>query len=1098
MSEVELHTYIDEITGMIEGSSYDIAIAHCKHILGRYPKYIEAYRMIGKAALEKEDDGMALDIFQRVLAADPEDFVARVGMSIIYDRQGDMDKAIWHMERAYDLMPSNGVIQGELKRLYAHRDGIEPTRISLTRGALARMYTQGDLYPEAIADINQMLQEQPDRLDLQVLLVQALWRNEQRIEAAEWAQKILRQLPYCLTSNLILGEVWHSDAQNVESEVPLRRAQQIDPENSFAAKFFGAASPLPAQTVMIERYEEPYSSMSGGAAMSTPPIDEVPDWLRGLTDVTATPQLTGREASPQLPTGLHMPDTGPLQTEAPDWLQGLVSATDQVAEPPAQPTPAAAAEAEPDWLTQMRSMADQPEAEAPQVDESADVPNWLNNLNAAQPAVEEEMPPAAPSAEAETPDWLSNLGGTEASVPPAQPSSEADMPDWLSNLAGAGSAVPPAQPSSEADMPDWLSNLAGAGSTVPAAQPSGESEMPDWLSNLGGAESAHVPPAEPSSESETPDWLSNLGGAEANVPPAQPSSEAEVPDWLRQLGTGSLDIESTEAPAEPAGEMPDWLANLKPSVGETKSAVADPDWLSSIKQADNVPPLEPAPLEVPEEMSSPDDALAFLARLSAGKEDQLRAQAQQEADVRMNEIMGRKTPVQPEKPVVAAKPTPPPEPAPLEMPEEMSSPDDALAFLARLSAGKEDQLRAQAEQEAAVRMNEIMGRKTPAQPEKPVIPQPPAAVKPTPPPEPAPLEVPEEMSSPDDALAFLARLSAGKEDQLRAQAEQEADVRMNEIMGRKAAPPVKKPVAQPEPVQPPAKPPITLSESVKAPAAKLAAHFERPALPLKPVEPSVTAQPAMSQEEALAFVQNIASDKESKMTHLRPSQPAEPVQSKTKPEPEPIAPVSFAAPVTPPEPPAPAEPVAAVQPLMSTGQPSTSVLLPVWWWTQVADDEGEEPIVELPEPYHSPRSMVATQSGAPSAPVKRASGMLTPARETAAPKLGTAPLAAPTPAKPTVNVEPLLARLQADANDRDARLELARAWWSSGNRDQALEHYSTLVAAGAHSDETLNDLERIVEIDDRADWHRLLGDVCMKSGKLTRALEAYHHALEKL
>jgi tetratricopeptide (TPR) repeat protein len=172
------------------------------------------------------------------------------------------------------------------------------------------------------------------------------------------------------------------------------------------------------------------------------------------------------------------------------------------------------------------------------------------------------------------------------------------------------------------------------------------------------------------------------------------------------------------------------------------------------------------------------------------------------------------------------------------------------------------------------------------------------------------------------------------------------------------------------------------------------------------------------------------------------------------------------------------------------------VLLPAWWWTQVAGDEGEEPIAELPEPYHSPRAMVATQSGAPAASAKRDRGA--PAREVAPPKPGTAPLVVPQPAKPSVNVEPLLARLQTDANDHDARLELARAWWSSGNRDQALEHYSALVASGAHTGESLNDLERIAEIDDRADWHRLLGDVCMKSGKLTRALEAYHRALEKL
>jgi hypothetical protein len=41
------------------------------------------------------------------------------------------------------------------------------------------------------------------------------------------------------------------------------------------------------------------------------------------------------------------------------------------------------------------------------------------------------------------------------------------------------------------------------------------------------------------------------------------------------------------------------------------------------------------------------------------------------------------------------------------------------------------------------------------------------------------------MPSADDALAFLTRLAAGKEDQLRTQAEQEAETCMAEIMGRK-------------------------------------------------------------------------------------------------------------------------------------------------------------------------------------------------------------------------------------------------------------------------------------------------------------------------
>ncbi|HZY42552.1 MAG TPA: tetratricopeptide repeat protein, partial [Anaerolineae bacterium] len=284
MAEVALRDYVTDIDGMIENSAYDAAIHHCRHILMQYPKYLEAYRVLGKALLEKDDHPAAGDVFQRVLGVDPEDFVARVGLSIVRDRQGELDQAIWHMERAYDLMPSNEIIQSELRRLYTRRDGVEPERVSLTRSALARMYAHGDLYVEAIANLRQLLHEQPDRLDLQVLLAEVLWRNEQRIEASDLALAITAKSPYCLKANLILGDILQASG-NGEGETPLRRAQAIDPDNIQAARLFGSDSVLPVRRTVITRLEQmSYSQLleTGGPATDT---EEVPDWLRGLAEL---------------------------------------------------------------------------------------------------------------------------------------------------------------------------------------------------------------------------------------------------------------------------------------------------------------------------------------------------------------------------------------------------------------------------------------------------------------------------------------------------------------------------------------------------------------------------------------------------------------------------------------------------------------------------------------------------------------------------------------------------------------------------------------------------------------------------------------------
>ena len=178
MAKISLRAYNREIEDLIEhGQRLDEAVAHCLHILRSYPKHLETYRLLGKAYLEAKRYDQAVDIFQRVLVAAPEDFVSHVGMSIIADDQSKLDDAIWHMERAFEVQPSNAAIQAELQRLFGRRDGLEPPKIRLTRGALAHMYVQGELYTQAISEIRAVLGHDQNRTDMQVLLARAYARN---------------------------------------------------------------------------------------------------------------------------------------------------------------------------------------------------------------------------------------------------------------------------------------------------------------------------------------------------------------------------------------------------------------------------------------------------------------------------------------------------------------------------------------------------------------------------------------------------------------------------------------------------------------------------------------------------------------------------------------------------------------------------------------------------------------------------------------------------------------------------------------------------------------------------------------------------------
>ena len=153
MTEISLRAYIRDIDNLIETEKLDEAIAHCRHVLQTYPKHLETYRLLGKSYLEAKRYGDAADIFQRVLSAAPDDFVAHIGMAIVREDEGNLDAAIWHMERAFETNPANPAIQQELRRLIGRRDGLEPHKVRLTRGALARMYAHGELYQQAIAEL---------------------------------------------------------------------------------------------------------------------------------------------------------------------------------------------------------------------------------------------------------------------------------------------------------------------------------------------------------------------------------------------------------------------------------------------------------------------------------------------------------------------------------------------------------------------------------------------------------------------------------------------------------------------------------------------------------------------------------------------------------------------------------------------------------------------------------------------------------------------------------------------------------------------------------------------------------------------------------
>ena len=659
MAKVSLRIYNREIEKLIEQSRLDEAIAHCRHILTAFSKHLETYRLLGKAYLEAKRYSEAVDIFQRVLVSVPDDFVSHVGMSIISDDQNKLDDAIWHMERAFEVQPSNAAIQGELQRLFGRRDGVEPPKIRLTRGALAHMYVQGELYNQAISEINAVLANDAQRTDMQVLLARAFFRNGQKTEATDICSQLLRRFPYCFDANRVMVDLLPGTQRAESTQVYRHRVSELDPYAAFVQDSIFRSEDVADAAVSLEHFE--YTGQVGDSASS---------W------------------SGELGIGLESDATvAGSAAQQPDWLKAVSSPGLPASSGPASaPTPASQPQEEiPDFLRQAgwgESSGQFQESSSPMEAESessgavqADLPDWVKAMAPSAGAAEAvSTPDARPAPSDDTPDWLRNLGGDQSSTSEAKP--EINAPDWLKELGAppaAAAAVsapesaasqqifndipawlkgpdeqnpvpasePPATPPTveapqqnptpepspagslgnlgtssqeQDDAMAWLESLAskhGAKSEELVTDPNARTDIaPDWVDKARavGESSAAAQPAEPSTD-ETGIWLRNLkqSEAQAEIPQKnEPVQKEESPAWLNELSNADTysditsDVEKDETPIPGSDSAPEWLRQHinSPDVPTGAGEEDVPDWLRGApSQPDRFTEPEPAPAQ---------------------------------------------------------------------------------------------------------------------------------------------------------------------------------------------------------------------------------------------------------------------------------------------------------------------------------------------------------------------------------------------------------------------------------------------------------------------------------------------------------------------
>ncbi len=656
MSDQSLREYMQDVQQLIEEGRANEALPRAQYLLRRFPRYWLGYRLLAEAALEQDYIRESVELFRRLLSVDPENFVAHAGIATAYDAENNLDEAIWHMMRAFEVSPNVREVRDQLRYLYERRDGRAPGRLRMTRGALARMYMRDGWYDRAIQELTAELATEPERVDLLSALAEAHWYAGQRQEAVQRAHEVLAELPYALKSNLIVAEFYAQEGDQARAERFLRIVEQLDPENELAARMFGESGFLQPKRVPInDGLDEPMHTGSMPALRTDP----IPDWLADLSlfntlepvdDAVDWDAIVAHESDWRTPLARDTVEA--LAAWSPEWRTELRRATLLAL----RERPRAPVVSPPEPVEVAQGVA---QPEAPTITEPS-VPPW-------QPALRESTQEALPPLSDSLPAWRAALheatehelglfvearGVAREAIPldepeettPAAPvEAEARFVEEAppEEEAPVGAPLIEEEAPTEVDAPAWVEPPTVVAKPAPRPQPQraaathwaarlrvdSEVALAEWrrashARQVAAAEAAVLPvPA------ESP-WVAELRAATdvealtAEVAPVE-AAPAEAA-WVAEL-RAATDLEALTAEVAPVEATPAeaaWVAELRAvtdlealtaEVAPVEAAPAEAAWVAELRAAMDVEALtaEVAPVD-----ATPAEA-AWVAELRA-------------------------------------------------------------------------------------------------------------------------------------------------------------------------------------------------------------------------------------------------------------------------------------------------------------------------------------------------------------------------------------------------------------------------------------------------------------------------------------------------
>jgi tetratricopeptide (TPR) repeat protein len=265
-----------EVRAAIEAGEIERPRKICRAILAARPDNLETILLDAELSLEAGANRLAIGKLERVLASDPEAYLACAGLAIAYEGMRDPAAALHWYSRALDLEPMNREIQRERDRLLqlAYPGSIPPDKPS--DFALARSFVAAGFGSKALQSHYAALDDEPGRLEIKLGLAELLWLLNRTTEAEDMCQRILATAPRAVKAHALLACLAAEAGDVMRGRALLADIHTQDPDGRIAAYLINQTALAPWATEAVDL------KISVGTPMPAyAPID-APAWTRWM------------------------------------------------------------------------------------------------------------------------------------------------------------------------------------------------------------------------------------------------------------------------------------------------------------------------------------------------------------------------------------------------------------------------------------------------------------------------------------------------------------------------------------------------------------------------------------------------------------------------------------------------------------------------------------------------------------------------------------------------------------------------------------------------------------------------------------------------